>query len=164
MTEPTAPLPRVIVGTINIGRSSISEDVTRIAVEELNAAAVRFIRSVTVTREKRFIEQLVMNVANSNEADAVILIGGVGIGPRDYTCEAVDELADRHIEGFGEAFRRLLLEELHVGASALLQRATAGVYNKCIVFALPRQAEPVRLAVRNLVVPTLAEATRVASQ
>ena len=52
------------------------------------------------------------NIAGGNEADVVILIGGVGLGLRDYTCEAVDGLADRRIEGFGEAFRQMMRDEL----------------------------------------------------
>jgi molybdopterin adenylyltransferase len=160
-----APLvPRVIVGTVNLGRGSVQEDVSKIVVDELQAAHLAFIRSVTIAREKRYIQQLIMNVSNSNEADAIILVGGVGLGPRDYTCEAVDSLADRRIEGFGEAFRRLLSESLSSGASALLQRATAGVYNKSIVFGLPRKPEAVRLAMRMLVIPTIAEAVRIAAQ
>ena len=71
---------------------------------------------------------------------------------------------DQRIEGFGEAFRRLLHEELAIGPRVLLQRATAGVYNKCVVFALPRRPEPLRLALRKLVLPTVTEAVRITSQ
>jgi len=115
-----------------------------------------------VTREKQFIQQLVLNVANGNDADAIVLIGGVGVGPRDFTCEAVEELADRRIEGFGEAYRQLLREKLAVGVEALLERATAVVYNKCVVFALPQQPIPLHRAVHALVIPTLAQAVRAA--
>jgi molybdenum cofactor biosynthesis protein B len=161
MTEPQPRAPRVIVATVNVGRASVHEDVPKLVAEELKAAGLRFIRGVTVNREKQFIQQLVSNIGNENEADALILIGGVGIGPRDYTCEAVDALADQRIEGFGEAYRQLLRTELNVGASAFLQRATAGIYNKCLVFALPRQPEAVRLALRMLVIPALADAVRI---
>jgi molybdenum cofactor biosynthesis protein B len=157
------PVPRIVVATVSLGRSSVKDDVVSMVVEELEAARFQFVRGVTVNREKQFIQQLVSHVANSNEADAVVLIGGAGIGPRDETCEAVDDLADHKIEGFGEAYRRLLRDELNAGMSALLSRATAGVCNKCVVFALPRQPEPLRRAIRSLVVPTLAQAVRVAA-
>jgi molybdenum cofactor biosynthesis protein B len=164
MTDRSPLIPRVLVATVSVGRGSVQDDVSKIVHDELHTAEVTLVRGVIVNREKRFIQQLVMNIANTNEADVVILIGGVGFGPRDYTCEAVDELVDRRIEGFGEAFRRLLREDVHLQAGGFLQRATAGVFNKCIVFALPRQAEPVRMALRKLVIPAAAEAVRVAAQ
>jgi molybdopterin biosynthesis enzyme MoaB len=42
--------------------------------------------------------------------------------------------------------------------------ATAGVYNRTLVVALPRQPEPLRLVMRELVLPNRAAAVRVASQ
>jgi molybdenum cofactor biosynthesis protein B len=151
---------RFVVATVALGRASVKDDVAKIVVKEIQDALFNVVRSVTVNREKHFIEQLVMNIATSNQADIVILVGGVGLGPRDYTCEAVDNIADRRIEGFGEAFRHLMHGE---GARALLLRATAVVCNKCVVVALPRQPDPLRRAIRELVVPTIRAAAHMAS-
>src|SRR5579872_5693110 len=151
---------RFVVATVALGRASVKDDVARIAVEEIQEARFEVVRSVTVNREKHFLEQLVMNIATGNQADAVILIGGVGLGPRDFTCEAVDSIADRRIEGFGEAFRGLMRGD---DANALLLRATAAVCNKCIVVALPRQPDALRRAIRELVVPTIRAAVHMAS-
>ena len=163
MNERHDLVPRIVVATVAPGRGSAKDDVVQIVVDELEAAKLQFIRGVTVNREKQFIQQLVSHIANSNEADAVILIGGAGIGPRDFTCEAVDEISDRHIEGFGEAYRALLRDELHLGPMALLCRATAGVCNKCVVLAMPRQPEALRRAMRVVVVPILGHAARIAA-
>jgi molybdenum cofactor biosynthesis protein B len=157
------PIPRVVTATIAPGRASVQEDVAAIVVDALDAARLTFVRNVSVNREKQFIQELVLNLANRNEADAIILLGGVGIGPRDFSCEAVDGIVHRRIEGFGEAYRQLLRDQLGAGADASLQRATAGVYNKCLVFALPRQPEAVRRAMRFLVIPTLREGLRIAT-
>jgi molybdenum cofactor biosynthesis protein B len=156
-------VPRIVVATVALGRGSVKDDVAQIVVDELDAAKFQFVRGVTVNREKQFIQQLVSHIANANEADAVILIGGAGIGPRDESCEAVDEIAERRIEGFGEAFRKLLRDELGMGANALLSRATACVCNRCVVFALPRQPEALRRAMRSLIAPTLSQAVRIAT-
>jgi molybdenum cofactor biosynthesis protein B len=172
MSDTPSSLPRFVVATVAPGRASVKNDVAQIVIDEVNATRFAFVRnvpvnrlvrSVTVNRERQFIEQLVTNLANSNQADVIILIGGVGLGPRDYTCEAVDALADHRIEGFGEAFRRLMREDLNLGIEALVARATAGVCNRCLVVALPRQPEPVRRAIRELVLPTVAATVRVAS-
>jgi molybdopterin biosynthesis enzyme MoaB len=157
------PSPRCLVATVALGRASVPDDIARVVMDELIAGAFVVPRSLTVHREKQFIEQLVSNVATSNEADGIILIGGAGIGPRDYACEAVDELADRRVEGFGEAYRRLLLEGGDVAAAALT-RATAGVCNQCVVIALPRQnAATIRRAMKSLVMPLLPIAIRIAA-
>lgn len=156
-------VPRVVTATIAPGRRSVPEDLAAVVAAAVDDAGFTLVRNVSVNREKEFIQELVMNLANRNEADAIILVGGVGIGPRDFTCEAVDGVVQRHIEGFGEAYRRLLRDELGAGAHAAFQRATSGVYNNCLVFALPRQAEPVRRALRSVVLPTLREAIRVAT-
>ncbi len=163
MTEPPSHIPRVTVATVALGRPGVREDAPKIVVDELHSANFVFVRGVTVNREKQFITQLVSTIANSNEADAVILLGGAGIGPRDFTCEAVEELADHRIEGFGEAYRRILREDLRSGAAAYLSRATAAVCNKCVVFALPRHPGALKLALHTLIVPTLTEAMHLAS-
>lgn len=163
MSEGKRPAVRCLIATVARGRNSVSDEVDKLVADELRAAGIVVVRSVTVHREKEHIKQLVSNVAVANDADAIILIGGVGIGPRDYTCEAVDELAHRRIEGFGEAYRRLLRDELDMGVSSVIERAMAAVCDMCIVIAFPRRPDPLRRATRALVVPLLAEASRVAS-
>jgi molybdenum cofactor biosynthesis protein B len=154
---------RCLVATVVAGRASVQEDVTQVVVGALRAGGFLVERTVTVQREREFIQQLVSNIANGNEADAILLIGGVGVGPRDYTCEAVDDLADRRMEGFGEAYRRLLFDAEDNIASVVTVRAMAAVYSGCIVVALPRQnAAVMRRAMETLVVPMLPEAMRIA--
>jgi molybdenum cofactor biosynthesis protein B len=91
------------------------------------------------------------------------MVGGTGFGPRDNTCEAINAFVDRRIEGFGESYRRLLREELGLGSRAMLSRATAGVYNRCLVFALTGRPGEVTRAVEQLIVPALTEAVALAS-
>jgi molybdopterin adenylyltransferase len=155
---------RCLVATIALGRTSIRDDVTKLVVDELQAAAFQVVRSVTVNREKEFIAQLLGNVSADNEAEVIILLGGSGIGPRDYVCEVVDGLVNRRLEGFGEEYRCLLRADGQSVARAVLTRATAGAYNGCVVLALPRQSLPlVRRAMQNIVVPILPEAVRIAT-
>jgi molybdenum cofactor biosynthesis protein B len=153
-----------MVATVALGRGSVKDDVTKVVVEGLQAAEFPIVRSVTVNRELQYIQQLISRVATDNEADAIILVGGVGVGPRDFTCEAVDGLVDRRMEGFGEAYRRILCEAGENPATVAIARATAGVCNRLFVIALPRQtAVALRLAMLKLVVPMLPDAVRVAT-
>jgi molybdenum cofactor biosynthesis protein B len=153
---------RCLVATVALGRASVRDDVTQVIVDELRAGGCQVVRSVTVHREKLYIRQLMESVAAGNEADAVVFVGGAGIGPRDYACEVIDELADRRIEGYGEEYRRILREGERPVAKFVLTRATAGIYNNCIAVAMPRQAaDVVRRAVQRLLLPVLPEALRI---
>ena len=71
----------------------------------------------------------------SSNIDVVITTGGTGLTGRDITPEAVEEIADKHIPGFGEVFRNISLKT--VGTSAIQSRACAVLANGKYVFALP---------------------------
>ena len=67
--------------------------------------------------------------------DVIITTGGTGLTGRDITPEALDEIADKHIPGFGEVFRNIGLKT--VGTSAIQSRACAVLSNGKYVFSLP---------------------------
>ncbi len=67
--------------------------------------------------------------------DVIITTGGTGLTGRDITPEALEEIADKHIPGFGEIFRSISLKT--VGTSAIQSRACAILSNGKYVFALP---------------------------
>ena len=70
-----------------------------------------------------------------DDIDVVITTGGTGLTGRDITPEAIDEIADKQIQGFGEVFRNISLKT--VGTSAIQSRACAVLANGKYVFALP---------------------------
>ena len=84
---------------------------------------------------------------------AIITTGGTGITTRDGTFEAVDQLFDKRLDGFGELFRMLSFED--IGPAAMLSRATAGTVGRAVVFILPGSEAAVRLAMSRLIIPEL---------
>ena len=72
---------------------------------------------------------------NKDEIDVIITTGGTGLTGRDITPEAVNEIADKHIPGFGEVFRTISLKT--VGTSAIQSRACAVLANGKYIFVLP---------------------------
>ncbi len=72
---------------------------------------------------------------SQNDIDVVITTGGTGLTGRDITPEALEEIADKHIVGFGELFRNISLKS--VGTSAIQSRACAVLANGKYIFALP---------------------------
>ena len=72
---------------------------------------------------------------NNKKIDAIITTGGTGLTGRDITPEALDEIADKHIPGFGEMFRYISIKS--VGTSSIQSRACAVLSNGKYIFALP---------------------------
>ncbi len=88
-----------------------------------------------VKDEKEDIQKIILEWTKSNEIDVIITTGGTGLTGRDITPEALDEIADKKIPGFGELFRQLSYKT--VGTSTLQSRASAILKNGKYVFALP---------------------------
>ena len=141
-------------------RKRSNDESGRALVEELVAGGVKHVRHVILREEPRFLQELVRSSSTDNAADAVVITGGTGITPRDTTYEALLEVYDKHLVGFGETFRRLSWEQ--IGPHAILSRASAGVVNECLVFSLPGSVKAVRLAVKSLILPVLAHAVELA--
>ncbi len=80
--------------------------------------------------------------------DAIITTGGTGLTGRDVTPEALKQIMDKPIEGFGEAFRWMSYQK--IGTSAMQSRAMGCVVNGVYVFALlPVHHQPVAMAGTN---------------
>ena len=71
----------------------------------------------------------------NEKIDIIITTGGTGLTGRDITPEALNEVAEKHIPGFGEIFRNISIKT--VGTSAIQSRACAVLSNGKYIFALP---------------------------
>ena len=80
------------------------------------------------------IQALLGNLADQNEADAILTTGGTGLGPRDCTPEATQAVADKLVPGFAEEMRRNGL--LHT-PRAILSRGIAAIRGTTLILNLP---------------------------
>lgn len=78
------------------------------------------------------------------DIDAVLTTGGTGLTQRDSTPEALLPLFDTVVEGFGELFRQLSIDD--VGTSTIQSRAIAGLANRTLVFCVPGSTGACRTA------------------
>ena len=81
------------------------------------------------------IVKILKDWTNTKEIDVIITTGGTGLTGRDITPEAIEQIADKQIPGFGEIFRNISLKT--VGTSAIQSRACAVLANGKYIFALP---------------------------
>ncbi len=96
------------------------------------------------------------------EAQVIITTGGTGITSRDATYEALDEMLEKRLDGFGELFR--MLSYADIGPAAMMSRACAGLARGRVVIALPGSEGAVRLAMTKLVLPELGHLVQQASK
>ena len=84
---------------------------------------------------KKDIKKILKIWIKMKKIDVIITTGGTGLTGRDITPEAIEEIADKKIPGFGEIFRYISLST--VGTSSIQSRACAVLANGKYVFALP---------------------------
>ena len=84
---------------------------------------------------KKDIKKIIKDWLKKKNIDVIITTGGTGLTGRDITPEAINEIADKHIPGFGEIFRLISLGT--VGTSSIQSRACAVLAKGKYVFALP---------------------------
>jgi len=88
-----------------------------------------------VKDNKNEIKKILLEWTRSENIDVIITTGGTGLTGRDITPEALEEIKDKAIPGFGELFRELSYKT--IGTSAMQSRACAILANGKYIFALP---------------------------
>jgi len=88
-----------------------------------------------VKDEKDEIKKILSTWIKVKNLDVIITTGGTGLTGRDITPEAIKEISDKEIPGFGELFRELSFKI--IGTSAMQSRACAVLANGKYIFALP---------------------------
>ena len=106
-----------------------------ILVQKIEKAKHNLIDRKICKDNKKDIKKIIKKWLKKKKIDVIITTGGTGLTGRDITPEAIDEIADKHIPGFGEVFRTISLKT--VGTSSIQSRACAALANGKYVFALP---------------------------
>ena len=106
-----------------------------ILVNKIKKAKHNLVERKICKDNKKDIKKILKKWIKKKNIDVIITTGGTGLTGRDITPEALDEIADKKIPGFGELFRQLSYKT--VGTSTLQSRASAILRNGKYVFALP---------------------------
>lgn len=93
---------------------------------------------ITVTRQivadgREAVADSMLGLA-AGGADMVLVTGGTGPAPRDRTPEALADIIDFDLPGFGEEMRRASLIDV---PTAILSRQSAGVRGRTLFITLP---------------------------
>ena len=106
-----------------------------ILVKKIEDQKHKLIDRKIVKDEKNKIKKIISEWLKNDQLDVIITTGGTGLTGRDITPEAIKEIADKEIPGFGELFRELSYKT--VGTSTIQSRACAVLANGKYIFALP---------------------------
>lgn len=125
----------IAVLTVSDSRTPETDRSGAILCERIEAAGHRLAERKLVSDDVDAIVTALRAFIADPEIDVVITTGGTGMTGRDVTPEAVCEVADKHIPGFGELFRWLSYAK--IGTSTIQSRALGVVAQGTYVFALP---------------------------
>ena len=121
--------------TITDTRTLETDKSGNILQEKIKKANHNLIERKICKDNKKDIKKIIKNWLKKKKIDVIITTGGTGLTGRDITPEALNEIADKHIPGFGEIFRYVSLET--VGTSSIQSRACAVLAKGKYIFALP---------------------------
>jgi len=122
---------------------TISDSVSQGKREDLSGpAVVAFCRglgweisaTLCLPDKEKLIRRRLEEFSDHGASDLILTTGGTGIGPRDNTPEATNDVADRLIPGLAEEMRRKGLEKT---PTAILSRGLVAICYKTIIVNLP---------------------------
>ena len=121
--------------TVTDTRTLKTDKSGNILVKKINKAGHNLVEREICKDSKKDIKKILKIWIKIKKIDVIITTGGTGLTGRDITPEAIDEIADKKIPGFGEIFRYISLST--VGTSSIQSRACAVLANGKYVYALP---------------------------
>ena len=139
--------------TVTDTRTLKTDKSGNILVKKINKTGHNLVEREICKDSKKDIKKILKIWIKIKKIDVIITTGGTGLTGRDITPEAIDEIADKKIPGFGEIFRYISLST--VGTSSIQSRACAVLANGKYVFALPGSSGGVKDAWDKILVHQL---------
>jgi molybdopterin adenylyltransferase len=127
---------------IKVGIITVSDRASQGVYDDLGGPALKaaaeaygwlVVAETLVPDEKQDIQQAVRKQL-AQSCQLILTTGGTGVARRDVTPEAVREIGQRELPGFGEVMRR---ESARLTPNAILSRSLAVVVEKTLVICLP---------------------------
>ena len=109
--------------TVTDTRTLATDKSGAILVKKIKEQSHKLLYRKIVKDDKSEIVKILSDWIKNNELDVIITTGGTGLTGRDITPEAIKEVADKEIPGFGELFRELSYKT--IGTSTMQSRACA---------------------------------------
>ena len=148
----------IAVLTISDTRTLDTDTSGQLLIGGLQAAGHQLAERALVPDDIWQIRARVSQWIANDKVQVVLLTGGTGFTARDNTPQAVAPLLDKQVDGFGELFRLISLEE--IGTSTLQSRALAGISNGTLICCMPGSPNACRTAWSKILLEQLDSRTR----
>ena len=143
---------------VRIGLVSISDRASSGVYADAGIPALRDWLTRALHNPVSFVERLIPDdragiaatlreLVDVEQCPLVLTTGGTGPAPRDLTPEAVRDVADREMPGFGEEMRRI---SLHFVPTAILSRQLAAIRGSSLIITLPGQPKSIQETLEGL--------------
>lgn len=143
----------IAVLTVSDTRDESNDTSGQLLVERVTTAGHNLADKKIVIDDVYQLRAIVSQWIADENIQAVVATGGTGFTARDNTPEALQPLFDKSVEGFGEVFRAVSLQE--IGTSTIQSRAFAGVANGTVIFCMPGSTGACRTAWDQVIVDQL---------
>jgi molybdenum cofactor biosynthesis protein B len=125
----------IAVLTVSDTRTLAEDKSGSVLVERLEEAGHNLVAREILKDEIALIAKKFHEWAYNLNIEFIISTGGTGLTGRDVTPEALAQVSEKDIPGFGELFRMLSYQKIKT--STIQSRASAGVLNGTYIFSLP---------------------------
>ncbi|MFO1256799.1 MAG: molybdenum cofactor biosynthesis protein B [Sphingomonadaceae bacterium] len=135
--DPSRPFRPVNVAVLTVSDSRTMETDTSggILADRIVGAGHKLVSRAIEKDEVPAIVRRLNNWIDDPAIDCIIATGGTGMTGRDVTPEALDQVKEKDIPGFGELFRWISFKS--IGTSTIQSRACAVLSRGTYIFALP---------------------------
>ena len=137
MSKPAAQFEPLAVAVLTVSDTRTPETDTSgdLLVQRLEGAGHTLAARQIVKDDVYQLRKVVSDWIADENIQIILTTGGTRFSGRDSTPEALSILFDKQIEGFGELFRQVSLED--IGSSTIQSRCLAGLANRTVIFCLP---------------------------
>lgn len=128
---------------LRVALVTVSDSVHQRQRQDLSGPALRerclalgwnVVSAQVVPDEASVLQARLIELTDSRAVDVVLTTGGTGLGPRDVTPEATEEICSRTVPGIAEVMREVGRRS---NPRAALSRGVAGVRAQTIIVNLP---------------------------
>lgn len=109
--------------------------------DELREMGFTVVARSVVPDDRTVITEKLRSWVEEDAVELIVTTGGTGLGPRDVTPEAVGDVIEKELPGYGELLRS---DGLRHTPMAVLARSRAGTVGRILILALPGSPKAVR--------------------
>ena len=110
-------------------------------VQLLTDIGANIVETTILSDDLEPLTESLQQFAERDDVNLIVTTGGTGLGPRDNTPEATQQVIEREAPGIAEAIR---LESLKATPMAMLSRGVCGVRSGTLIINVPGSPKAVR--------------------